>query len=113
MADRGALSLFFVDVREWRGQGREGESDMDAEDFLTPEVGVTAVVVAALASKPARRVLRKELVYGLAGILSAGELVGGIARGIVQEVQQAGASVVAAAHEVVQEEGKQQEAGSP
>ena len=87
---------------------------MEPEDFLTPEVGVTAVVVGALCSPRVRQVLRKGLVYGLAGILEVGELAKGVARGLGKEVQQVGASAVATAKEAAaREEREQQEAGTP
>ena len=49
---------------------------MDLEDFFQPEVGIAAAVVAALASpRVPNKVLRHGAVFGLAGILIAGDTV--------------------------------------
>jgi hypothetical protein len=63
---------------------------MDPGDFLEPEVGITAVVVAAIFSPRARKVIRKGAVYGMAGILVAGDAIASFARRFGQGVQQAG-----------------------
>jgi len=57
---------------------------MDLEDFLEPEVAVTAVVAAAVFSPGARKLLRRGLVYGTAGALIAGDAVTSFARRIGQ-----------------------------
>lgn len=61
---------------------------MDPEDFLTPEVGITAAVVAAVASPQVRKVVRQGAVFGLAGILMAGDAIVAFARGVGQGAQQ-------------------------
>ena len=48
---------------------------MDIEDFVEPEIAVTAAVTAALFSPRARKFLRKGLVYGTAGALAAGDVI--------------------------------------
>lgn len=48
---------------------------LDVESYAEPEVAVAAVVVAAVASPPVRRTLRRGIVYGLAGLLVAGDKV--------------------------------------
>jgi len=53
---------------------------MDFEDFLEPEIAVTAVVAAAVFSPGARKLLRRGLVYGTAGALIAGDAVTSFAR---------------------------------
>jgi hypothetical protein len=53
---------------------------MSLDDLLEPEVVVAVGVTAALLSPPVRRVLRKGVVYGLAGVMIVGEKVAGLAR---------------------------------
>ena len=48
---------------------------MDPEDFLAPEVGITAAVVAAIFSPRARKLIRQGAVYGMAGLLVAGDAI--------------------------------------
>jgi hypothetical protein len=61
---------------------------MAIEDYLDPEVGVAVAVSAVVFSPPVRRVVRRGAVFGLAGIMMAGDalttLVGGIGRGVRQ-----------------------------
>ena len=61
---------------------------MDLDDFLEPEIAVTAVVAAAIFSPGARKVIRKGLVYATAGALIAGDAVSSFARNIGQGAQQ-------------------------
>ncbi|HLI71522.1 MAG TPA: hypothetical protein VKV19_17335 [Ktedonobacteraceae bacterium] len=70
---------------------------MEFEDFLEPEIAVTAAVVAAIASPRARSTIRKGLVYGMAGVLSASEAITSFAQNVRHGVWQAGQ---AATHEV-------------
>ncbi len=62
---------------------------MDLEDFFTPEVGVAAAVVAALASPKVRGILRRGAVAGLAGLLIAGDAVKQTAESVGRTVQDA------------------------
>jgi hypothetical protein len=73
---------------------------MDPEDFLEPEVAVTAAVTAAIFSPTVRRWIRRALVYGTAGVLIAGDAVTSFARNVGQGVQQAGAATVKATQNV-------------
>lgn len=59
---------------------------MDPEDFISPEVGVTAAVVAAVASPQVRKVVRRGAVLGVAGVLMAGDAITSFARGFGQSV---------------------------
>ena len=70
---------------------------MDPEDFLTPEVGITAAVVAAIFSPRARKLVRQGAVYGMAGLLVAGDAIASLGRSFGQGVQQAGATMANAA----------------
>jgi hypothetical protein len=65
---------------------------MAMDDFIEPEVAIAVAVTAAVASPPVRKVLRRGLVYGLAGLLTAGDKVAGAAREIARSAQQAAAS---------------------
>jgi hypothetical protein len=64
---------------------------MAMDDFIEPEVAIAVAVTAAVASPPVRKVLRRGLVYGLAGLLVAGDKVAGAAREIARSAQQAAA----------------------
>jgi hypothetical protein len=61
---------------------------MALDDFLEPEVAVAVAVTAAVASPPVRKVLRRGVVYGLAGLLMAGDKISAAAREIAQSAQQ-------------------------
>ena len=73
---------------------------MEPEDFLEPEVAITAAVTAAIFSPRARRVLRRGAIYGMAGVLIAGDAIASLARRVGQGVRQAGASTANAASQV-------------
>jgi hypothetical protein len=60
---------------------------LDLDDYLEPEVMIAVAVTAAVASPPVRKVLRKGLVYGLAGLLTVGDKVAGTARNIAASAQ--------------------------
>lgn len=62
---------------------------MALEDFIEPEVGWAVALTAAVASPGVRKVLRQGAVYGLAGILMAGDAVSSLAQGVKRGVQQA------------------------
>lgn len=66
---------------------------MALEDYLEPEVGIAVAVTAAVASPQVRNVLRRGAVYGLAGLLMAGDAVSTLAQGVKRGAQQAAASV--------------------
>jgi len=56
---------------------------------MEPEVGVAVAVTAAVASPQVRHVLRRGAVYGLAGLLMAGDAVSMLAQGVKRGVQKA------------------------
>lgn len=62
---------------------------MALEDFIEPEVGIAVALTAAVASPGVRKVLRKGAVYGLAGVLMAGDAVSTLAQGVKRGVQRA------------------------
>lgn len=80
---------------------------MDPEDFLEPEVGIAAAVVAAIAAPPVRKVVRRGAVLGLAGIMMAGDAVASFAHGIGEGAQRvAQQSATTAKHVPVMQHGK-------
>ena len=62
---------------------------MAVDDYLEPEVGVAAAATAALLSPRVRGVMRKGLVYGTAGVMTAGDAVLSVAKGAGRGVQRA------------------------
>jgi hypothetical protein len=60
---------------------------MSFDDLLEPEVLIAVGVTAALMSPPVRKVLRKGLVYGLAGMLTLGDKLAAAARDVSQGAQ--------------------------
>jgi|GEM_PF-2870568 len=70
---------------------------MDFENLLEPEVAAAAAITAVIASPQVRNVLRRGAVFGLAGIIMAGDAVTSFARGVTRGVQSAAASATASA----------------
>jgi hypothetical protein len=85
-----------VDVYQHVSNGKWWKQ-MEFEDFVEPEIAVTAAVTAAVFSPRARKVIRKGLVYGMAGALAAGDILASFARSIGQGCQQASAAPAARA----------------
>ncbi len=73
---------------------------MDPEDFVSPEVGITAAVVATIASPQIRRVVRRGAVFGVAGVLMAGDALTSFARGFGQGITQSAQRVAQGASSV-------------
>ncbi len=65
---------------------------MALEDYLESEVVVAVAATAAVFSPRVRKVLRRGAVYGLAGVLMAGDAVSSAARNVAPGVQQAAAT---------------------
>jgi len=57
------------------------------DDLLSSESAFVAAVTAAVLSPKTRDTMRKGAVYGLAGVLKAGDVVAGAARGAVRGVR--------------------------
>lgn len=72
---------------------------MEPGDFVEPEIAVTAAVTAALFSPRARKVIRKGLVYGMAGILTVGDTITSFAKNVGKGMQQAGVPTPSEEHE--------------
>jgi hypothetical protein len=58
------------------------------EDYLEPEVVVTAAVTTAVFSPKVRRLLRRGLVYGVAGVLTVGDGLMALSPGIGQSMRE-------------------------
>jgi hypothetical protein len=76
---------------------------MEPEDFLEPEIAVTAGVVAAICSPRVRQFLRRGLVYGTAGVLIAGDAITSFAKNVGEGAKHAGTSMMQATQEGMQE----------
>lgn len=72
---------------------------MALDDYLEPEIAVTAAVTAAIFSPPVRKLLRRGAVYGIAGVMIAGDKITSFARNVGQGFREAGASVEHATQE--------------
>ena len=68
---------------------------MALEDFLDSEVAVAVAATAALASPRVRGVLRRGAVYGLAGLLTAGDMISSFAHGAARGAQQTASAATA------------------
>jgi hypothetical protein len=62
---------------------------MDFEDILEPEVAAAAAVTAVIASPQVRKVVRRGAVYGLAGLLVAGDAISSFSKGVGRGIQRA------------------------
>ena len=62
---------------------------MALEDFIEPEVGVAVALTALVASPKVRSVLRRGAVYGLAGLLTAGDAASSLVQGVKRGARQA------------------------
>jgi hypothetical protein len=71
---------------------------MEFENLLEPEVAAAAVVVAAVASPPVRRAVRRGAIYGLAGLIVAGDAVSSFAKGVGRGMQAATAGMTVNTH---------------
>ena len=77
---------------------------MALDDYLEPEIAVAVAVTAAVASPPVRKVIRRGLVYGLAGLLVAKDKITAVGQNVAQGARQMAASAG---------NGSQQAAGEP
>ena len=76
---------------------------MALQDFLDSEVAVAVAATAAITSPRVRGVLRRGAVYGLAGLLTAGEMTSSFARGAVRGVQQTASAANGKAQQATQQ----------
>ena len=61
---------------------------MALDDFVESEVAVAVAATAALASPRVRGLLRGGAIYGLAGLLLAGDTISSFARALARSAQQ-------------------------
>lgn len=73
---------------------------MALEDYLESEVVVAVAATAAVLSPRVRGVLRRGAVYGLAGVLRAGDAISSTAPVVSQGAQQAAASAASTVQDV-------------
>ncbi len=73
---------------------------MALEDYLESEVVVAVAATAAVLSPRVRGVLRRGAVYGLAGVLRAGDAISSAAPTVSQGAQQAAASAASTVQDV-------------
>ncbi len=73
---------------------------MALEDYLESEVVVAVAATAAVLSPRVRGMLRRGAVYGLAGVLRAGDAISSAAPAVSQGAQQAAASAASAVQDV-------------
>ncbi len=76
---------------------------MALEDYLEPEIAVTAAVTAAVLSPRTRRIIRRGAVYGLAGVLVAGDAIASFSRNVRHGIQEASTAAVEATRRTVEE----------
>ena len=76
---------------------------MALEDYMEPEIAVTAAVTAAVFSPRGRRVIRRGAVYGLAGVLTAGDAIASFSRSMRHGIQEASTAAVQATRRTVEE----------
>ncbi|MDP9479936.1 MAG: hypothetical protein M3R38_30450 [Actinomycetota bacterium] len=76
---------------------------MALEDYLESEVVVAVAATAAILSPRVRGVLRRGAVYGLAGVLRAGDAISSAAPTVSQGAQQAAASAASAVQDVAEQ----------
>jgi hypothetical protein len=86
---------------------------MSFDDLLEPEVLIAVGVTAAVMSPPVRHVLRKGVVYGLAGAMMLGDKIAAAARGVAHGAQNMAASASQAAHGTTQASQPNQAAAEP
>ncbi len=73
---------------------------MALDDYLESEVVVAVAATAAVLSPRVRKVLRRGAVYGIAGVLRAGDVISSTAPAVSQGAQQAAASAASTVQDV-------------
>ncbi|MBV9279772.1 MAG: hypothetical protein JOZ41_06805 [Chloroflexi bacterium] len=76
---------------------------MALEDYFESEVGIAVAATAIVFSPGLRNLVRRGIVYGLAGAMKAGDAVAGAARGAANQAQQTAVAGVAAAQDTADE----------
>ncbi len=65
---------------------------MAVEDYLDSHVAIAVAATAAVLSPRVRKVLRRGAVYGVTGVLLAGDAISGVARDVKAATASSGAS---------------------
>lgn len=65
---------------------------MKLDKHLRPELAIAVAATAAVCSPQARKVLRRGVVYGVAGLLKAGDMISSFAGGVARGAQAMAAS---------------------
>jgi hypothetical protein len=76
---------------------------MALEDYMEPEIAVTAAVTAAVLSPQGRTVIRRSAVYGLAGIIATGDAIASFSQNVRHGIQKASTAAVQATRRTVEE----------
>lgn len=84
---------------------------MDIDNFAEPEVAITAALTAAICSPRARKVMRQGLVYGIAGVLVAGDMATSLAKSFSQGIQRASEAALQESREIVAQEQERERLG--
>lgn len=71
---------------------------MELDDLASTESAFVAATTATILSPRVRGVLRRGAVYGVAGVLKAGDVVAGAARGAARGMRDGSATAAAGAH---------------
>lgn len=77
---------------------------MDLDNLAEPEVAVAVAATAVVLSPPVRRVLRRGVVYGMAGALVASDAISSFARGTARGIQSAASTAGGAARGATDDE---------
>lgn len=75
---------------------------MDLDDILDPKVAVAVAVTAVVTSPPVRKAVRRGAVYGLAGLMMAGDRLSHLANSVAEGARHAGSSAREAADQAAQ-----------
>ena len=84
---------------------------MAIEEYLESEVAVAVAATAVALSPRARRVLRRGVVYGLAGALTAGDAIASFGRTAARSAQDATVSAAPASEDAPPQSADMQEEG--
>lgn len=76
---------------------------MALEDYMEPEIAVTAAVTAAVFSPQGRRAIRRSAVYGLAGIIAVCDAISSFSHNIKNGIQEASTAAIQATRRTMEE----------
>lgn len=76
---------------------------MALEDYMEPEIAVTAAVTAAVLSPRGRKVIRRSAVYGLAGFIAVSDAIATFSHNIRHGIQEASTAAIQATRRTMEE----------